>query len=116
MINRWRKFTFLEKLVVFLKTNDDILAVFIMNHNMTSVEFDYIIKKQFEEYMYLPITNKDFVLIYSKKSYWGWMFKKDIYKMEIATYEEYVELFDRLDKIVDINYNNVLNEDFKLKD
>ena len=94
MINRWKKFNFMERMVVFLKTNKDVLAVFILNHNMTSIEFDFIIKKYFEEYTYLPITNRDFILIYSKKDYWGWMFKKDIYKMELASYDEYKDLLD----------------------
>jgi len=116
MVNRWKKFNFMERMVVFLKTKKDVIAVFILNHKMTSVEFDFIIKKYFEEYMYLPITNRDFILIYSKKDYWGWMFKKDMYKMELATYEEYKDLYNRLNKIIDINADNILNTDFVMEE
>ena len=115
MINRWKKFNFMERMVVFLKNKNDVVAVFFMNHNMTSVEFDYIIKRQFEDYVYLPITNRDFVLIYSEKSYWGWLFKKDIYKMEIAEFNEYNNLYNRLNKIIDIDEMNIMNLDFKTK-
>jgi len=44
------------------------------------------------------------------------MFKKDIYKMELATYEEYKDLYNRLNKIIDINADNILNTDFVMEE
>lgn len=96
--------------VLFMKDDDKILAVFPFYHEISENEYDMVIENFYENFEASPPKN-EFCLMNESEFGWGWINKKMITHLELATLEEYNDFRKLLVSSNVIKENFILNED-----
>lgn len=96
--------------VLFMKDEDKILAVFPFYHEISETEYDMVIENFYESFDSTP-PKTEFCLMNESEFGWGWINKKMITALELATAEEYETFRNTLVGSNVIKENFILNED-----
>ena len=100
------------RLVLFMKDDKKILAIFPFYHNISDAEYDMLIENFFDDTdnVNMPPKN-EFCLMHELEFGWGWIHNKMIYYLELAEINEYLDLKNTLITNKVIKKSFILNEE-----